>query len=183
MGQSDALSYEYLPNCVLYRRYVTRRNYPMTNPIEQIHQFNHDAGLIDKGYNDFLESSFQIEEALEGFPYICDVFRALEPEYEISNKQARDTARAILNTAMTPDTTLSDVDRLDKACDAVVFAIGSMTKLGLTVDQITRSLNAVMHANFQKLTMPKDSMGKLMKNENFIGPEEKLQQILDERTV
>lgn len=151
------------------------------NPIEQIHQFNHDAGLVEKGYNDFLESSFQIEEALEGFPYICDVFHALEPEMEISNKQARDTSRAILSKATTTSTTLSDVERLDKACDAVVFAIGSMTKLGLTVEQITRSLNAVMHANFQKLTMPKDEFGKLMKPENFVGPEVVLQQILDER--
>ena len=39
----------------------------MLNPIKRITQFNQDAGLLGKGYDDFLESSFQIEEALEGF--------------------------------------------------------------------------------------------------------------------
>ena len=38
------------------------------NFIQQIYDFNQQAGLLDKGYDDFPESSFQIEEALEGFP-------------------------------------------------------------------------------------------------------------------
>ena len=37
------------------------------NFVDQIHEFNSQAGLLDKGYDDFLESSFQIEEALEGY--------------------------------------------------------------------------------------------------------------------
>lgn len=161
------------------------------NPIELIHKFNHDAGLVDKGYDDFLESSFQIEEALEGFPVaaLLPILENSHPQYSqqphYGDVKAKHVARAVMTHATDPlkgtYSQLSDVDRLDKACDAVVFAIGSMTKLGLSVDQITRSLNTVMSANFQKLTMPKDSYGKLMKPDDFVGPEEALQKILDER--
>lgn len=156
------------------------------NPIELIHKFNHDAGLVDKGYDDFLESSFQVEEALEGFNpeyIIASMHPKVIAGFEGVGTKARDVARLLVGTAICLDNRPTDVDRLDKACDAVVFAIGSMTKLGLSVDQITRSLNTVMSANFQKLTMPKDSFGKLMKPDDFVGPEEALQKILDERTT
>ena len=152
----------------------------MSDPIELIYQFNHDAGLVQRGYDDFLESSFQIEEALEGFPNIAKIFHKLCDD-EISNKKARDCARAIVSKAQEGSTEqLSDVERLDKACDSVVFAIGSMTKLGLNVEQIKRALNAVMKANRAKLSMPKDEFGKLMKPADFVGPEVALQAILDE---
>lgn len=38
-----------------------------------------------------------------------------------------------------------------------------------------------MTANNQKLLMPKDKHGKLMKPDSFEGPESKLQALLDER--
>ena len=34
----------------------------MENPIKLIHKFNKEAGLIDQGYDDFLESSFQLRK-------------------------------------------------------------------------------------------------------------------------
>ena len=146
-----------------------------------IYDFNQGAGLLDKGYDDYRESAFQIEEALEGF----DMQRLAHFVHSDSVKP-RDVSRAIMSIcrnaeAGIPPANISDVDRLDKACDAVVFAIGSMAKLGLTVDQITRAMDAVTTANLQKLSMPKDSHGKLMKPDNFEGPEAKLQLILDER--
>ena len=76
---------------------------------------------------------------------------------------------------------ITDVDRLDKAIDAIVFAIGSIAKLGLSPAQITRAIDVVTEANLQKLSMPKDEHGKLMKPKGFVGPEAKLQAILDER--
>ena len=77
-------------------------------------------------------------------------------------------------------TNIPDVDRLDKACDAVVFAIGSMAKLGLTPAQIIEAMNIVTEANLQKLSNIKiDSSGKLLKDSNFVGPETKLQALLD----
>lgn len=155
--------------------------------VEQIYTFNKSAGLLDKPYSDFLESSFQIEEALEGFQYIDKLYYALNPQHELSNKQARDTARLITSIAKSGGENcaesdyISDVDRLDKACDAVVFAFGSMFKLGLTPEQAARAVSVVMSANQAKLSMPKDAHGKLTKPAGFVGPEVLLQQILDER--
>ena len=143
--------------------------------VDYIYDFNKKAGLLEKDYNDFLESSFQIEEALEGFEV---------PGHgmTLSSSTPKEMSRQIMTWAVSEESSaLADVDRLDKACDAVVFAIGSMAKLGLTADQITRAMDVVTTANLQKLSMPKDSYGKLMKPDNFEGPEAKLQVILDER--
>ena len=160
--------------------------------VDYIYDFNLVAGLLHKGYDDRLESSFQIEEALEGFPernllYLGNVI--MGDSFTATTKLPREVSRAIITTAAIggngpygePMTTISDVERLDKACDAVVFAIGSMAKLRLSPDQINRAMRAVTDANLQKLTMPKDAQGKLMKNPDVIGPEVLLQAILDER--
>ena len=144
----------------------------MTNIIQQVYDFNEKADLLSKGYSDTLESAFQIEEALEGFNlhllaerFGCDAHPKL-------------MSRAFMTEV---DGILSDVDRLDKACDAIVFAIGSMAKLGLTPSQIEQALNIVTSANLQKLDMPKDDHGKLTKPADFVGPEVKLQELLDQR--
>jgi len=162
--------------------------------IDVIVDFNKDAGLLEKGYSDFLESSFQIEEALEGFSPIAiqEVQSAIEKtiyptEIETYSYNPKGLARTILScmyhtTDGTPrDIVGSDVERLDKACDAFVFAVGSMAKLGLTADQIRHALAIVMNKNLQKLAMPKDEHGKLLKPDNFEGPEPELQKILDQR--
>ena len=52
----------------------------MLNPIKRITQFNQDAGLLGKGYDDFLEASFQIEEALEGFENLQSLANVLTDE-------------------------------------------------------------------------------------------------------
>ena len=154
------------------------------NFVQQIYDFNKQAGLLDRGYDDFLESSFQIEEALEGFPKLQNLANILTDEE--SENRVRDDAspknisRAIVQYVI-GNTPISDVDRLDKAIDAIVFAIGSIAKLGLNVEQIHRAIGAVTEANLQKLSMPKDEHGKLMKPKGFVGPEAKLQSILDER--
>ena len=147
--------------------------------IDQIYDFNLKAGLLDKPYNDFLEASFQIEEALEGF----DVGRistelASEP---FTTDSPKVLARRILVGEKFRETFLTDVERLDKACDAIVFAFGSIFKLGLNQEQASRALSVVMTANLQKLSMPKDELGKLTKPADFVGPEVALQAILDER--
>ena len=155
------------------------------NFVQQIYDFNKQAGLLDRGYDDFLESSFQIEEALEGFPKLQNLANILTDEE--SEDRVRDDAspknisRAIVRYVI-GNTTIPDVDRLDKAIDAIVFAIGSIAKLGLSPAQITRAIDVVTQANLQKLSMPKDEHGKLMKPANFVGPEAQLQSILDERT-
>lgn len=152
----------------------------MQNPIKQIVKFNEQAGLLEKGYDDSLEASFQIEEALEGFTGLVELGSLLNSLTD----SPKDISREIVYLVQESDTTIPDVDRLDKACDAVVFAVGSMAKLGLNSQQITKALNVVMQANTAKLQCPKDSHGKLCKPDDFdekYAPEPKLQAILDER--
>ena len=155
--------------------------------IDAIYQFNKQAGLLEKGYDDFLESSFQIEEALEGFgdlPYL-QVRLHSEGEHYEELCNPKEISRQIIRLAEmdTKPTNIPDVDRLDKAIDAIVFAVGSMAKLGLTPSQIREAIEIVTTANLQKLSMPKDEFGKLTKPADFIGPETKLQELLDRRNA
>ena len=148
----------------------------MGNFVQEIYDFNKRAGLLENGYSDFLESSFQIEEALEGFN--IEEVSQNTTDYQFKTSSAKELARYILEHEQF---TGSDVDRLDKAIDAIIFAVGSIAKLGLNVEQIYRAIGAVTEANLQKLTMPKDEHGKLTKPADFVGPETELQRILDER--
>jgi predicted HAD superfamily Cof-like phosphohydrolase len=160
----------------------------MTSIIQSIYDFNHEADLVKGGYNDYLESSFQIEEALEGLSpeYIMySMHGEIQDTLDGSPTSPKDVARHLVQTATASTTPIPDVDRLDKACDAVVFAIGSMTKLGLSPSQIEQALSVVVEANTAKLGCPKDPQGKLIKPPNFnelYAPEPKLQEILDQRS-
>ena len=149
----------------------------MNNPIKDIVAFNQKAGLLEAGYDDFLEDSFTIEESLEKHDNLLNLSSVLGHPSD----SPKELSRYIVNCATTETTPLSDLDRLDKACDKVVFAVGAMAKLGLSAQQITKALNIVMKANNQKLSMPKDEHGKLMKPDSFVGPEVELQKLLDER--
>lgn len=170
--------------------------------IDEIYNFNHQAGLLEKPYSDLLESSFQIEEALEGFDLRKLWCKLTGFSYEgtgvcVQIEELKDTikakelARQILYDHIPIDASLdalradylTDVERLDKAIDALVFAVGSMAKLKLTPEQITRAISVVTQANLQKLSMPKDEFGKLQKPVDFVGPEAQLQSILDERNL
>lgn len=151
----------------------------MLNPIKEIAKWQHDAGNASKPYNDFLESSFQIEEALEGF-------ESPLRDLTLSFDGPKNTSRAIVSWMQRDsevDFEISDVDRLDKACDAIVFAIGSMCKLGLDHYAITKALNIVNTANKAKIDMPRDEHGKLLKPDDWekYAPELLLQKLLDER--
>ena len=156
------------------------------NFVQQIYDFNKQAGLLDRGYDDFLEASFQIEEALEGFNSLEYLGKLLTKDEMSIESNPKELSRMIVNAALDRELSgyddITDVDRLDKAIDALVFAIGSIAKLGLSPAQITRAIDVVTEANLQKLSNIKvDSNGKLLKDSNFIGPEAKLQSILDER--
>ena len=141
--------------------------------IDAIYQFNEQAGLLEQGYNDFSESTYQIEEALEGYEIAHGFTVHLDTPKEMSRTIVRAQGPFIG----------TDVDRLDKAIDAIVFAVGSIAKLGLTPPQIREAIERVTTANLQKLSMPKDEFGKLTKPANFVGPETKLQELLDRRNA
>ena len=141
--------------------------------IDAIYQFNEQAGLLEQGYNDFSEHAYQIEEALEGYE--------IEYGFTVDLDTPKEMSRAIVRAQGSFVGT--DVDRLDKAIDAIVFAVGSIAKLGLTPPQIREAIEIVTTANLQKLSMPKDEFGKLTKPANFVGPEAKLQKLLNRRNA
>ena len=141
--------------------------------IDAIYQFNKQAGLLEQGYNDFSEPAYQIEEALEGF----EIAHGFTVHLDTPKEMSRTIVRAQGPFVGT------DVDRLDKAIDAIVFAVGSIAKLGLTPPQIREAIEIVTTANLQKLSMPKDEFGKLTKPADFVGPETKLQELLDRRNA
>ena len=145
--------------------------------IDEVYSFNQQAGLLEAGYDDFRESSFQVEEALEGLDTELLLYTYDIPSYSTSPK---DIARSIVSAAI-PTSPLSDVERLDKHIDSIIFNIGSIAKLGLTPQQIATAISIVTSANLQKLSMPKDEFGKLTKPADFVGPEVQLQALLDAR--
>jgi len=145
------------------------------NPIKTIYKFNEEANLLLAGYTDERECAFPIEEALEGFD-TNELALVLGVSPESSPK---DLSRRIMNFTINPS--ISDVDRMDKHLDSIVFAFGSLFKLGLTPQQAMQGLEVVMATNMKKLHAGKDEAGKQLKGDNFVGPEEELQKILDKR--
>ena len=135
----------------------------MRTVIKDIYDWQVEAGNAERPYDDKLEDSFTVEESLEQFSNVEN------PKF---------ASRVIMSNA--GHFTGTDVDRLDKACDKIVFAIGSMAKLGLDVDQINEALSIVNNANKQKLGMKRDEKGKLMKPANFKEPQKDLQKLLNE---
>ena len=143
--------------------------------IDAIYQFNKQAGLLEQGYNDFSETAYQIEEALEGY----EIAHGFTVHLDTPKEMSRTIVRAQGPFVGT------DVDRLDKAIDAIVFAVGSIAKLGLTPTQIREAIEIVTTANLQKISMPKDEFGKLTKPADWeqYAPEKELQLILDRRNA
>lgn len=217
----------------------------MINPIKDIVKWQKAAGNLDKPYDDFLESSFQIEEALENLQpqfIVASMFNEIQEDFNGDRTSPKEVARLLTSLAMTSDLTtdldgtvftttailpdtsyrdgtewntaldiaisnedsyiedgdgtlfkifnrgsvqkitppITDVARLDKACDAIVYAIGSIAKLGLDHHGITKALNIVNNANKAKLGMARDEHGKLLKPANYTGPEAELAKLLSE---
>jgi len=157
------------------------------NPIKQIYRFNKEAGLLNKGYDDRRESAYPIEEMLETFVDSEGKLSELEDDLPselndvLTTLTPKQASRMIMGTIAQPNKP-TEVDILDKHLDSIIFNFGSIFKLGLTPQQAMRALELVMNANMTKLKAGQDSEGKQMKPSNFVGPEEKLQHLLNERT-
>ena len=156
----------------------------MPDLVQDIYDFNDKAGLLGKGMDSFLETAYILEEAIEGYE---DVFN-LPDDPDAPVVTARAWALGFLNQVKEAKENRglpmpSEVDELDKAIDGVVFNIGKMAKMGLTVDQIKEAFSVVSNANMSKLDGPKDELGKQLKPEGWTGPEPELQKILDNRLV
>ena len=153
----------------------------MENPFKSIYKFNKEAGLLEKGYSDFLEPSFLIEEALEDLPELGNLVH----ELGLIETKPKDIARHIVGLAGGVDAELTDLQRFDKHIDAIVYAVGGAYKLGLSPQQLEAGIAAVMHSNTKKIGAGKDEHGKALKPDNWPEIEakqvKKLQAILDKR--
>ena len=154
----------------------------MENPFKSIYKFNKEAGLLEKGYSDFLEPSFLIEEALEDLNTLPNLAMHLNMKDE--GASPKEIAREIVSLA-NYNAELTDLQRFDKHIDAIVYAVGGAYKLGLTPQQLEAGIAAVMHSNTKKIGAGKDEHGKALKPENWPEIEaeqiKKLQAILDKR--
>lgn len=74
----------------------------------------------------------------------------------------------------------TDVDRFDALLDLQFVLQGTLYKMGLTPQQVVSGYQHVLVANETKLGV-KSSSGKISKPIDFVGPESKLQDILDQR--
>ena len=131
------------------------------NPIKQIYKFNEQAGLLNQGYSDQRECAFPIEEAVE------------QSKMNSPKQFSRDAVKGIFTEPV------SDVDRLDKHLDIIVYSLGSIFKLGLSPQEAMKALSIVAEKNMEKLNAGQDEAGKQKKPVGFVGPEKELQKILD----
>ena len=154
----------------------------MENPFKSIYKFNKEAGLLEKGYSDFLEPSFLIEEALEDLNTLPNLAMHLNMKDE--GASPKEIAREIVSLA-NYNAELTDLQRFDKHIDAIVYAVGGAYKLGLTPQQLEAGIAAVMHSNMKKILAGVDEHGKALKPSNWPEIEaeqiKKLQAILDKR--
>ena len=152
------------------------------NPVKQIYKFNQQAGLLNNPYDDRRESAYPIEEALEGF--FSRINNGIDfgmsdlSEY-LSGLSPKEISRYIMNDIVMSEP-ISDLDRLDKHLDTIVYSFGSIFKLGLSPQQAMRALDVVATKNMEKINAGQDLQGKQLKPKGFIGPEEQLQRILQE---
>lgn len=159
----------------------------MKNPIQAIVDFNIKAGFLDKQnpkpFNDLGESSYLIEEALEPYnvDFIASLFQIDRTTAKYEKNPQREVAKAIMAN-VTPESHFIDtVQYVDKYLDAIIYAVGSLAKIGLSHQQITAGLNIVTEANLKKTINPQyDDQGKLLKPEGWekYDPEVRLRQLL-----
>lgn len=78
----------------------------------------------------------------------------------------------------------TSVDQVDALVDTIIFAIGGMYRMGLTLSQIDACLAAVMEANFKKKAGVKanravEGVKDGVKPEGWVGPEARIAEILE----
>lgn len=161
----------------------------MSDIVSDIIEFNDKAGLLGGEMDTFLETAYILEEGFEGFEAALNGYDEDGSMITKGHKDfvsARDWALGFMNQVLQAFEIRglelpSEVAEFDKAIDGVVFNIGKLAKMRLTRDQIVRGFAAVHKANMAKLGGPKDEFGKQLKPEGWVGPEDELQAILDER--
>ena len=160
----------------------------MKNPIQAIIDFNAKAGFITgannfSNFNDTKESAYLIEEALEPYQveHLASLFELAKHTAEYTKNPQREVAKAIVANTLPESDFIETVRYVDKYLDAIVYAVGSLAKIGLSHQQITAGLNIVTEANLKKTINPQyDDQGKLLKPEGWekYDPEIRLKHLL-----
>lgn len=152
------------------------------DPIQDIYKYNKDRGFLEMGYSDERECAYPIEEALEGFNTLETLSKLIYEDEMSVETSPKEISRKIIELVSDENVSgygdLDNVDRLDKHLDTIVFAFGSIFKLGLNPSQAMEALSIVMEANLTK-SLEKDALGKNIKGSSFIPPEEKLKKFFD----
>lgn len=145
-----------------------------------VYEFNKKSKLLDPGYSDIRETAYGIEEMLEGFN-LGVVANSLRTNAEfLADNSPREVSLEIVNQAASgfDPSSITDVDRVDKHVDSIIYSLGSLYKLGLSQEEAIKAIQIVAIANLQKLGAGKDQNGKQLKPKNFIPPEENLAKLL-----
>lgn len=162
----------------------------MKNPIQAIIDFNAKAGFITgannfSNFNDTKESAYLIEEALEPYQveHLASLFELAKHTAEYTKNPQREVAKAILTNTDVAEVP-TKVQLVDKYIDAIIYAVGSLGKMGLTHQDITAALNIVTEANVKKTLNPiYDDEGKLLKPADWdkYDPEYRLINLIQKR--
>jgi len=161
----------------------------MNRLLQEVYAFNLGADFIGKGMDSFKELSYTFEECFEGYEEVYNTldskgnpFKPGDKEYPNARAIGVSLANSIRDGMLRKELPeLSDVAELDKSLDICMFNLGKMFKMGLSVEQVEQAFSIVADANISKLGAPKDSAGKQLKPEGWVGPEDKLQELLNTR--
>ena len=157
--------------------------------VNDIYDFNKQAGLLEDDMDSFKELAYIFEESFEGLEEAYNTadengerYKPGDAKYPTARQLGLSLANSIKDSFERNGFPLpTEVQEVDKSIDAVYFHIGKLAKMGLTPDHIDRMFSTVTACNMAKLGGPKDELGKQLKPEGWTGPEEQLQAILDER--
>ena len=157
--------------------------------INDVYAFNKEAGFLGEGMDSFKELAYVLEESFEGYEEAYNTvdesgerYKPGDDKYPTARQLGLSLANSIKDSFERNGFTLpTEVAEADKSIDAVYFHIGKLAKMDLTPDQIKRMFSVVHNCNMNKLTGPKDDLGKQLKPDDWVGPEDQLQAILDER--
>ena len=150
---------------------------------KQMYELIHDICMLNNNvwdnkpgsYDAKQEAAYPIEEALEGFDGLDKL------DFDVYEYTPKQVSRAIIEIVASNEE-LEPVDAFDKHLDIIYYSIGSLHKLGLIPEDIVDGLQVVHDKNRLKSGL-KDSNGKVIKDDSFVGPEPYLQKILDRRGI
>lgn len=103
------------------------------------------------------------------------------PEAKWLATALREEADELLQASGSDDLEERFIGQVDACIDAAIFAIGGLSRLGLSPQQAKACFEAVMAANFEKKSGVKagrEGAPDAVKPEGWVGPEDRIKEIL-----